>query len=43
MNRPLPIWRRVRLLGTARLRLALLLAALAATAITMLTSLAGAR
>ncbi|WP_331735137.1 hypothetical protein OG590_39855 (plasmid) [Streptomyces goshikiensis] len=39
MNRPLPIWRRVRLLGTARLRLALLLAALAATAITMLTSL----
>ncbi|GAA1553146.1 hypothetical protein GCM10009731_04020 [Streptomyces globosus] len=34
-----PPWKRLRLLGTARLRLALLVAALAATAFTMLTSL----
>ncbi|MEV6735307.1 hypothetical protein [Streptomyces sp. NPDC051364] len=38
MTRRAP-WKRLRLLGTARLRLALLVAALAATAFTMLTSL----
>ncbi|MFF4449948.1 hypothetical protein [Streptomyces sp. NPDC001502] len=39
MRRGVPGWRRLRLLGTARLRLALVMAAIAATAITMLTSL----
>ncbi|MET9324912.1 hypothetical protein ABZX75_32925 [Streptomyces sp. NPDC003038] len=39
MRTPRAPWKRLRLLGTARLRLALLVAALAATAFTMLTSL----
>ncbi|MFE2270704.1 hypothetical protein ACFXB4_15855 [Streptomyces lavendulae] len=39
MKTPLVLFKRLRLLGTARLRLALLVAALAATAFTMLTSL----
>ncbi|MER8236124.1 hypothetical protein [Streptomyces sp. NPDC094049] len=39
MKTPLGPWKQLRLLGTTRLRLALLVAALAATAFTLLTSL----